>query len=174
MKKSTLLVIVIVYLISIVVIAFFGMKSKVFDEIKYVKEIQMSVEAEDPNMFIFRENGFSSSGNKKYELKVNFNKAMIGNFETEDGITETRRYIALNFIPHVTYDTGDVADAKEESIKYVLGSAGEEYKDKGYISLSNRGELMCFREKSFRLYVEPESKGSYKAMVIIDVSIERF
>ena len=174
MKKSTILVIVIVYLVSIVAIAFFGMKSKVYDEIKYVKEIQMSVEAEDPEMFTFKEKAPSQSGNKQYELKINFNKAMLGNFETEDGITETRKYVALNFIPHVTYDTGDVADAKEEKIKYVLSSVGEDYMNKGYISLSNRGELMCFREKSFRLYVEPESKGSFKAMVIIDVYVERF
>ena len=174
MKKSTVLIIFIVYLVSIVAIAFFGMKSKVFDEIKYVQSIDMRVEAEDPEMFIFKEAGYSSSGNKQYELRIDFNKAMIGNFETDEGITEARRYVALNFIPHVTYDTGDVADAKEEKIKYVLGSLGEEYQQKGYISLGERGELMCFREKSFRLYVEPESKGSYKAMVIIDVFVERF
>lgn len=174
MKKSTILFIAIIYLVSIVSIAFFGMKSKVYDEIKYVKEIKMSVEAEDPEMFVFNENGYSSSGNRQYELTINFNKSMIANFETEDGIIESRKYVALNFIPHVTYDTGDVADAKEEKIRYVLGSTGEDYEKKGYIELSERGELMCFSEKSFRLYVEPESRGSFKAMVIIDVYVDRF
>ena len=37
MKKSTIIVILIVYLVSIVAIGFFGMAVKVYDEVKYVK-----------------------------------------------------------------------------------------------------------------------------------------
>lgn len=43
MKKSTIIIIIAIYLVSIVVISFLGIKVRVYDETKYVKEIQISV-----------------------------------------------------------------------------------------------------------------------------------
>ena len=120
MKKSTILIIFIIYLASIVMIGFFGMASKVYDEIKYVEEINVSVEAENKDMFTFTElDELTAQGNKQYRLIINFEKALVGTFE-KDGILEERKYIPLTIISHVTYDTKDVANAEEESIEYRL------------------------------------------------------
>ena len=65
MKKSTTLLIFIIYLASIVVIGFFGMKIKVYDEVKYVKSIEMSVEAENRKMYTFAGLITKVRGNKR-------------------------------------------------------------------------------------------------------------
>ena len=123
MKKSTILLIILIYLASIVVIGFFGMKIKVYDEIKYVKNIDMSVEAENENMFTFIDEGIdAATGNRAYKLIINFDNYLIGSFTRKNGITEERKYIPLTLIPYVTYDTGDVANSEEESIKYSISN----------------------------------------------------
>ena len=51
MKKTIVIVILVVYIASIVVVNFFGLKSEVFDGITYVKEIQcnsVTVQNETP------------------------------------------------------------------------------------------------------------------------------
>ena len=118
MKKSTILLIFIIYLASIVVIGFFGMASKVYDEIKYVQTIDVEVEAEKKEAYLFKSNGTSKNGNKMFNLYVFFDEADVGTFERENGFIEERKFVALTLIPHVTYDTGDVANAEEESIVY--------------------------------------------------------
>ena len=103
MKKSTILLIILIYLASIVVIGFFGMKIKIYDEIKYVKNIEMSVEAENENMFTFIDEGIDeATGNRAYKLVINFDNYLIGSFTRKNGITEERKYIPLTLIPYLT------------------------------------------------------------------------
>ena len=171
MKKSTILLIILIYLASIVVIGFFGMKIRVYDEIKYVKNIEMSVEAENENMFTFIDEGVdAATGNRAYKLIINFDNYLIGSFTRKNGITEERKYIPLTLIPYVTYDTGDVANSEEESIKYSISN--EVFVDKEYVSLSERGQLLCFKTGiAFIIYVDPASKGGNGTGAIISVYV---
>lgn len=171
MKKSTILLIFIVYLASIVVIGFFGMKVKVYDEIKYVKTITMSVEAENEQMYDFVEDGTDTVlGNKKYKLTVHFNAHLIGSFTRKNGLVEERRYVPLTLLPYVTYDTGDVANSEEESIKYSLSNTS--FEEKEYISLSEKGQLLCFKtDIAFMIYIDPATKGGYGTGAIIAVYV---
>lgn len=171
MKKSTILLIILIYLASIVVIGFFGMKIKIYDEIKYVKNIEMSVEAENENMFTFIDEGIDeATGNRAYKLVINFENYLIGSFTRKNGLTEERKYVPLTLIPYVTYDTGDVANSEEESIKYSISN--NVYIDKEYVSLSERGQLLCFKTGiAFIIYVEPASKGGNGTGAIISVYV---
>ena len=104
------------------------------------------------------------------EKEIYFDKAIDIRVERENGITEMRKCVHLTFIPDVTYDTGDTANAEEEGIVYSISN--ETYKQKEYVSLNDRGELMCFKNNiSFKIYVDPESKGSYTAGIVIDVYV---
>lgn len=171
MKKSTILVILIVYLASIVIISFFGMRVKVYDEIKYVKSIEMSAEAENENMFTFRYIGIDpSSKNRLYQLDVHFDEALTGTFERASGIIEERRYVPLILMPKVIYDTGDVANMEEEGIKYSVSN--ESFFAKEYISLSAVGALICFRTSiAFVIYVNPSTRSGNGTGAIIHVYI---
>jgi len=170
MKKSTVLVIFIVYMVSIVAIGFFGMASKVYNEVKYVKAIEMGIRTDDESAYEFKQIGTTEQGNKQYQLIVNFRKAIDVKVERENGITEMRKCVHLTFIPNITYDTGDTANAEEESIVYSISN--DSYKQKEYVSLNSRGELMCFKNNiSFQIYVNPESMGSYTAGIVINVYV---
>jgi len=169
MKKSTILIIFIIYMASIVMIGFFGMASKVYDEIKYVTAIEIEAEAESEEMFSFKQLENTAQGNKQYQLVVKFANALVGSFEI-DGIQMERKYIPLTLIPHVTYDTGDVANAEEESIVYRISD--EKLIEKNHVSLSSRGELFCFKKDSaFIIYVDPSTKSSNEVGVIINVFV---
>ena len=170
MKKSTTLIIFIIYLVSIVAIGFFGMASKVYDEVKYVQSIDMTVRTDDDEAYRFKENGTTAQGNKRYQLMLYFDKAIDIKVDGENGGTEMRKALHLTFIPNITYDTGGTANAEEESIEYSISN--QSYVEKEYVSINKRGELMCFKNNiSFKIYVEPESKGSYSAGVVIDVYV---
>lgn len=171
MKKSTTLLIILIYLASIVVIGFFGMKIKVYDEIKYVKSIDMKVEAENSEMFDFLDDDIDvSTGNKKYKLLVHFDKYLIGKFVRKNGIEEDRKYVPLSLIPFVTYDTGDVANTEEESINYSISNTT--FEDKEFVSLSNRGQLLCFKSDiAFFIYINPASKSGNGTGAIISVYV---
>lgn len=154
MKKSTTLMIILIYLASIVVIGFFGMKIKVYQPTNYIKSIEMSVEAEDKKMFTFVSKGQDSDGNHKYDLILHFDYAL----SNEDG----EKYLPLSLIPYVTYQTGDV-NTKEGSIKYVLPDDTKNLVTQGIISLSDKGQFMCYKKtlQIFRIYVKPtEPSGS--------------
>ena len=171
MKKSTILIILIVYVASIVAIGFFGMASKVYNVNKYVESIEISIEAENDKMFKFYNEGLLE-GKKHYKIDVYYSEALTGEFENKLGIMEERKYIPLTIIPHVTYDTGDVANTEEESIVYILSEENKALQEKEYIKLTERGELTCFRiDTAFRIYVEPASSSSNTVGVIIDVYV---
>lgn len=171
MKKSTIILIILIYLASIVVIGFFGMKIKVYDEVKYVKKIEMAAEAESDRMFSFTDLGIDeTTGNRNYKLVINFDQYLIGPFKRDNGITEDRKYVPITLIPHVEYDTGDVANAEEESIKYSISETN--YVKKEYVSLSDRGQLICFKSGiAFMIYVEPASKGGNGTGAVISVYV---
>ena len=154
MKKSTTLMIILIYLASIVVIGFFGMKIKVYQPTKYIKSIEMSVEAEDKRMFTFESRGQDENGNHKYDLIIHYDYALT------DG--EGDKYLPLSLIPYVTYQTGDV-NTTEGSIKYVLPDDTKNLVEQGIISLSDKGQFVCYKKtlQIFRIYVKPtEPSGS--------------
>ena len=147
------------------------MKIKVYDEIKYVKSIEMSVEAENKKMFFFEDIGIDQvTGNKKYKLTVNFDEHLVASFTRKNGTVEDRKYVPLSLIPYVTYDTGDVANSEEESIKYSISNTLLE--DRELISLSVRGQLLCFKNNiAFMIYVNPASKAGNGKGAIISVYV---
>lgn len=165
MKKSTAILIVIIYVASIILVGFFGMSVKVYDEIKYVKKIEMSVEAESEETYNFEYFGIDTkTENPKYILTVNFE-----DFATRD--EDDKLFILLNLIPKVTYDTGDIA-GDTENIVYTLSSSGKNYVDKGYITLDDYGTLVCYKNMiGFQIYVNPAQKGGNGTGAIVQVYI---
>ena len=169
MKKSTALVILIIYLLSIVLIGFFGMAVKAYDLQKYITSIEMSVEAEKEEMFKFEymgkdiESDGSGTHNNEYKLIIYFNQALTN--ENQE------LYIPLTLIPKVTYDTGDV-NAKGDSIKYSTNKEANEYKEKGYFSLDELGRLIVYKKRiSFDINVNPSSVGRIGSGAIIHVYV---
>ncbi len=166
MKKSTIIVILIVYLVSIVAIGFFGMAVKVYDEVKYVKSIEMKTEAEREDMFVFETLGKDALGNNTYKLTINFEQQHL-----VDGQGEA--YLPLTLIPYVTYDTGDVA-GEEEKIKYTINSSVDlTATGLGYVDLQQTGQLICYKESfySFKIFVSPERSSANGTSAIIEVFV---
>ncbi len=162
MKKSTVIIILIVYLASIVVIGFFGMKVKVYDKVKYVQSIEMSVQAEQEEMFEFISMGVdANTQNHRYKLTIYFSK-----YHLQD--SQGNSYLPVILIPHITYDTGDVA-GESESIVYKIVS-NTDYEGMGKVSLSKRGELRCFDSPMvFNVFVSPEKSSLVGSSAMIEV-----
>ena len=172
MKKSTIIIILIVYLASIIAIGFFGMSLKIYGtDIKYVKTIEMTAEAENDNMFEFTQTE-SSAGYIEYELVVNFEEeALTGAFE-EDGATVMKRYLPLNLIPKVTYQTGDV-EGEAEKIVFSTNEQAAKHINAGKFKLEQNGTLMFFASGySFKIYVRPAAKSGAGTEVVITVDVE--
>ena len=163
MRKSTIIVILIVYLVSIVAIGFFGMAVKVYDETKYVKSIEITVEAEHNESYLYKELGKDSQTNdNSYRVIVDFS-----NFGAMDQNGE--KVYLLSIIPYVTYDTGDVA-GETEGIVYSTNTPN--FEQKNFIELKQNGQLVCKRANiSFAIFVKPEQSGAKGtgAIVYIDV-----
>ena len=166
MKKSTAILIIIIYVASIILVGFFGMSVKVYDEIKYVKKIEISVEAESEKTYNFEYYGIDTkTENPKYILTVNFE-----DFATRD--ENDKLFVLLNLIPKVTYDTGDIAGSDAESIVYTLSSSGKNYVDKGYLTLNDYGTLVCYKSMiGFQIYVNPATKGGNGTGAIVQVYV---
>jgi len=169
MKKSTALVILIIYLVSIVLIGFFGMAVKAYDLQKYIKTIEMSVEAEKESMYKFESMGKdinedgSGTHNNVYKLIIYFSEALVDENQ--------QQYLPLTLIPKVTYDTGDV-NAKGDSIKYTTNKEAKEYIDNDYINLDERGILTVYKKRiSFDIFVNPSSVGKIGSGAIIHVYV---
>ena len=175
MKKSTILLIFIIYLASIVAVGFFGMASKVYDETKYVSLIEMSAQVENPEMMVWEDITESpTSKEKEYFLTVNFDKAIL--------YKEDKYFVPITLIPFVSYDTGDVANSKEESIVYSSANAANTLKDsEGNISFLKNGEIIAYLTKQgalsvyaadcgFVINVSPVKQGSAKVGATIFVT----
>lgn len=166
MKKSTIIIIFIIYVASIILIGFFGMRVKAYDLQKYVKAIEMSAEAEDKAMFKLESLGKTENKDNHYKLTVYYDKGKTGDFEI-DGIIETRKYVPLTLIPKITYTSGELG--KGEKIKYTISR--EELIDNHSIELTEYGVLTCFRKTSFIIYVAPASSSGIGSSAIIDVFV---
>ena len=152
MKKSTIIIILIVYLASIIVVGFFGMRVKVYDKVKYVKSIEVTAQAESEEMYSFESNGINpTTQNHQYTLKVYFTEHHLVD---ADG----NSYLPIIFMPQVTYDSGDIA-GEAEKIKYSIVSSTP-YEERWQVSLSERGELRCFDKRlSFTVMISPETSS---------------
>ena len=171
MKKSTIFIIFIIYIASIVVIGFFGMSVKVYDEIKYIKSIEMSVEAEDSDMFNLTYDKIDkNTQNPQYTLIINFStKAIMGSFRDDNNVLVDKLYLPLNLIPKITYDTGDIA-GDAEGIKYTLSN--QKLIENGSLTFEENGTLVCFKSNmAFYIYVNPVSKGGNGTGAILHVFV---
>lgn len=161
MKKSVVITIFIIYIASIIAIGFFGIKLKVYDEVKYVKEIKVSVETTNEDAIKMVDVGKNSStGNNEYKLYVDYTK-----FETrvveKDGAMVEEVYFSLSLIPQVTYDSGELASGKGEKIKYT--TLNQNYVDKGFFTLDEYGFVTIYRQNvlSFSVMISPENRASF-------------
>lgn len=162
MKKSTVVIIFIVYLASIVVVGFFGMSVKVYDKVNYVQSIQVSVQAENPEMYYFEDTGISpTSQNHTYLLKLFFGDQHLLDAQGEP-------YLPVIFMPQVTYQSGDMA-GEAESIRYSVISSID-YVATGQIILSERGELTCYASRiTFGIVISPENSSLLGSKAEIEV-----
>ncbi len=163
MKKSTIIIILIVYLASIIVVGFFGMRVKVYDKVKYVQSIEVTAQAENKNMILWEANGLDDNLNHKYTLKILFTEhALID----QDG----NKYLPVIFMPQVTYDSGDIA-GETEKIKYEINSEFD-LEGSGQIVLSQRGELTCkAKTPAFEVIIRPVGTGLQGSQAIISVYV---
>ena len=167
MKKSVIITILLVYLASIVIVGFFGISVKVYEVVKYVQSITMSVESNNAEAYEWVEDTSYTEGHK-YTLTIHFGEATEGPIDDGTGNIETKLYIGLNLIPQVTYTSGDLG--AEEPIEYKLSDGGQSYADDGYFSLSQYGVLMIYKELFFAsIYIEPQNYGSIKAGAVVDL-----
>ena len=172
MRKSTIIVIFAIYILSILAISFFGMKVKIYNETKYVKAIEISVEAEDDSMFSLTSAGTNSNGDHIYYLVLKFNKSIQGEFPMKENpeVMVTKNFIRVSIIPHITYDSEDVANAREESITYKLGS--NEYDENEWLTLDETGFLTAFKNNIYSpVYIRPVQSGRVGTNAIIYVSV---
>ena len=168
MKKSTTILILIIYVASIVLVGFFGMSVKVYDEIKYVKQIAISVEAESEELYTLTklDENDAVTGNPQYNLTIKYSS--YGNKTVDEN---DNQFVLLNIIPEVTYDTGDLA-GDTESIVFTLNNTGTKHVEKGNISLSEFGTLVCYKSMiAFQIYVNPAAKGGNGTGAIIIVYV---
>lgn len=166
MKKSTIFIIFVVYVASIIMVGFFGMSIKSFDQIQYVKSIGISIEAESHEMYDFNPTPTGidqTTKNPKYSLKIYFTEKALFDQNNE-------KYLPLNIIPKVTYDSGDVAGANEEGIAFSISN--QKYVEEGYVSLSDNGTLILRKSKiAFMVYVNPVSKAGNGTGAVIQVVV---
>ena len=173
MKKSTVLLIFMIYVASIVIIGFFGMRIKIYDEVKYINKIEISVEAEKSEMYeltLLPEKD-KTTQNDVYNLKIYFTDyAEEGEFFDEgSGTNLTKKYLPISFIPKITYDTGEEG-ANVEGITYNISN--QKLIDNKSVELENNGTMICFKPKiSFYVYIDPVSKGRNGTGVIIHVFV---
>ncbi|MBQ7602723.1 MAG: hypothetical protein IJU58_01050 [Clostridia bacterium] len=165
MKKSIIITILLVYLASIIIVGFFGISVKVYDVVKYVQSIEMSVEGSDPETFTWVDTTKEDS-NHTYTLTVHFNHASEGPVADKDGNVQNKLFVGLNLIPQVTYTSGDLG--AEEPIEYRLTETGEKYVENGYFTLSEYGTLMLFQAPFVAtIYIEPQNYGSINAGAVV-------
>lgn len=165
MKKSVLITIFIIYIASIIAIGFFGIKLRVYDEVKYIQEITMSAEAESDDIFIMNYTGKdATTGNNKYELTVDYTKSTTNEATGE-------KFLSISLIPQITYDSGELASGKGETIKY--STLNQNYIDKGFFKIDNYGLITIYRQNlfSFTVLVNPETQGGFGTGAIIKVFV---
>ena len=173
MKKSTVIMIFVIYVVSIVVIGFFGMKVKVYDEVKYIDKIEMSVEAEQQEMYeleLMPEKD-KTTGNALYELTIYYTKynqeGEFLNEETQEN--ETKNYLALIFIPKIYYDTGEEG-SNAEGVNYKISN--QKLIENKAVEMKENGTMICFKGKmSFFVNVNPISNGKSGSGAIIHVFV---
>lgn len=170
MSKSTIVIIFVIYVVSIIAIGFFGMAIKVYDKVKYIKSIEIKVEAESPKFFELKDNGKNGKGDNEYVLRINFYNHLVDP-------TSNKEYLPLSILPYVEYDSGDVA-SEEESIKFSINSSVD-LEEAGYIKLENNGMLTCYNPDpnsgfgffSFIINVSPEKSARNGANAKITVVV---
>ncbi len=163
MSKSTIVIIFVIYVASIIMIGFFGMAIKVYDKVKYVKSIEIKVEAEKPEFYELRNMGKNDKGDNEYYLMVYFDQYLIDP-------TTNQRYLPLSILPYVEYDSGDVA-SEEETIKFSINSSVD-LEAAGYIKLDNGGMLTCYDSGfSFIINVSPAKSARNGANAKITVFV---
>lgn len=167
MKKSTLIVIFIVYLASIVAVGLFGMSVKVYDQVKYVSSITVSAESSEESALKLEQVSYSATDGYLYRLRVDFSKADT----TTNASGEEQKVLEFSLIPKVAYESGEIS-SNLEAIVYLLDGNGQSYVDSEYISTDGRGQFLCHRNKiSFQVTIRPKSGSSSGAKATIRVIV---
>lgn len=168
MSKTTIAIIIVLYAVSIFLVGVFGLTIKVYEKVKYVKEIQIEVEAEDKESFKLLDNS------KTKEIGEDNKYNLVAYFYKKHQVVDGKKQLQLNILNHVTYTTGDLA-ASNEKIKYVYDNNMQTHIDNGTIVFNNgilllndpgTEELFVFQ---FRISPEHASINGSSAIVTITV-----
>lgn len=119
MKKTIVIVILVVYIASIAVVNFFGLKIKEFDGVEYVQEIKcnsITVLSEDPKTY--GPYGEAAEGGNT-EFRFQFIEAPEGEKYTKDpeSLAKNPNVVSINYdvIPHLADDSKVEFIFEEES-----------------------------------------------------------
>lgn len=172
MKKSTIITIFIIYLASIVIIGFFGIKVRVDGEIMYIETINLDIKCEDETSFEFRKKEkteyiHQSMNANEYVMFVDFSKAQEVKVE-EDGEEVTKKQLVFSIIPTVSYLKADSPDAEEDTVVYTIMQ--DRVKDKGYAEIDNKGILTIWGDRLLiTILVSPKSTILSGSQATIDI-----
>ena len=170
MKKSIVITILLVYVASIVIVGFFGIAVKVYDEVKYVQSITMSVESDNDEAYTWTDTTKPDSKHT-YKMIIDFSKAEEGMVEDKDGNLINTKYIGFTFIPQITYMSGDVE--AENKIIYTLSDKDKNLQEKGYFTLNEYGVFTVFKAPFIiNITIKPQdvNRASINAPATIAIS----
>lgn len=144
MKKATIVAIFIIYLASIFLIGFFGMRVKVYGEVRYVTDVSVRVLSSNSDSFTQPEpEEVEDSTIKTYTMKVRMRYAENGSLD-------------IQLIPTFTFKDETSEEFKSSDIDIVLIDQG--YADEGWVEVLDGGKIR-FKEGglSISFYIKPKT-----------------
>lgn len=167
MRKSTIVTILLIYLASIVAVGFLGTRVRIYDEIRLVSSISISVRAANEKSFKYTGESVGqdeSTGFKIYKMTAYYNAYQ------ENGVLE------FAFIPVFTFKDGKKEEMTGKAVSYQIEPSG--YVDSGWLSITNNGILSLNRgTMDIDLYIRPISTEKISAIsdsgILIKLQVRR-
>ena len=136
MKKATIVAIFIIYLASIFLIGFFGMRVKVYGEVRYVTDISISVRVANPNCIKdgeIKDEGLTdeATGYKKMSMTVYYSYA-------EDGKLD------LQIIPTFGFKDKTQEEMRGRDCSYIITPEGYVGST---VTVSEDGVISCLKKR---------------------------
>ena len=166
MKKGTAIAIFIIYLASIVLIGFFGIRVRVYNKVTYIESVSVRPEAET-GVAKLSENPIAEEDGTFYpiyELKVYYSKhAKTGEFKDADGNKVTRRFVSLSLISTFIFTDGTKEEVSSDKITLTFRNSAPV--ENGHVSLVDGTSLILFKPGiTFSICIKPTSSGNVRAL----------
>ena len=168
MKKSTLIVILLIYFASIVIVGFFGIAVRVGEEIDYVQSIQVEIKTLNDDFVTIKGPTFDPIIGNKYTVIVDFKGAST----VKNSLGEDVKFFDISIIPTVTYISNkEVVNA--EGIEFSLSEQGEKYVQDKKIEVDNRGQIIFYEKvNAFSVTIHPASSSGAGTSAVVTIAVK--